>query len=70
MTDEIARPCPRQHRQAGLENVEFVKGYIEHIPLTDSSVDVVTCNCVINLAGDKRSVVVRYVDTTSAAWPP
>ena len=40
-----------------MENVEFVKGYIEDIPLPDDSVDVVISNCVINLAGDKRKVL-------------
>ena len=43
--------------QAGVGNVEFVKGYIEDIPLPDASVDVVISNCVINLAGDKRAVI-------------
>ena len=40
-----------------MDNVEFVKGYIEDIPLPDASVDVVISNCVINLAGDKRKVL-------------
>ena len=44
-------------RNAGVENVEFVKGYIEEIPLADGSVDVVISNCVINLSGDKRKVL-------------
>jgi arsenite methyltransferase len=43
--------------QAGLRNVDFVKGYIEDIPLPDASVDVVISNCVINLSGDKRRVL-------------
>ena len=43
--------------RAGLPNVEFVKGYIEEIPLPDASVDVVISNCVINLAADKARVL-------------
>jgi arsenite methyltransferase len=42
---------------AGVTNVEFVKGYIEDMPLPDASVDVVISNCVINLAGDKPKVL-------------
>jgi len=42
---------------AGLDNVEFVKGYIEAIPLEDASVDVVISNCVLNLSGDKPKVL-------------
>src|ERR1700730_9374936 len=44
-------------RQAGIENVEFLRGEIEAIPLPDASVDVVISNCVINLSGDKRRVL-------------
>ena len=40
-----------------MENVEFLKGEIEHIPLPDSSVDVIISNCVINLSGDKDQVL-------------
>ncbi len=40
-------------RKAGVENVEFLKGEIEHIPLPDNSVDVIISNCVINLSADK-----------------
>jgi arsenite methyltransferase len=43
--------------QAGVENVEFVKGYIEELPLADATVDVVISNCVINLSGDKPQVL-------------
>jgi ubiquinone/menaquinone biosynthesis C-methylase UbiE len=43
--------------QAGVENVEFLKGYLEDMPLADSSVDVVISNCVINLSGDKAQVL-------------
>ena len=42
---------------AGVENVEFVKGYLEDMPLADASVDVVISNCVINLSGDKPKVI-------------
>jgi arsenite methyltransferase len=44
-------------RKAGLENVEFLKGEIEEIPLTDNSVDVIISNCVINLSADKDRVL-------------
>src|SRR5208282_2392485 len=44
-------------RKAGVENVEFLKGEIEHIPLPDNSVDVIISNCVINLSGDKDQVL-------------
>src|SRR5574337_1001857 len=43
--------------EAGAVNVEFLKGYIEDIPLPDAAVDVVISNCVINLAGDKHKVL-------------
>jgi SAM-dependent methyltransferase len=43
--------------EAGVDNVEFVKGYIEDMPLDDESVDVVISNCVINLSGDKSKVI-------------
>ena len=57
MTDEMLELARAHARDAGLDNVEFVKGYIEEIPLPDASVDVVISNCVINLSGDKRQVV-------------
>ena len=44
-------------REAGLQNVEFVKGYLEDMPLDDQTVDVVISNCVINLSGDKPQVI-------------
>jgi SAM-dependent methyltransferase len=56
MTDEMLELARRNAAEAGAENVEFVKGYIEEIPLPDASVDVVISNCVINLAGDKNRV--------------
>ena len=44
-------------RKSGLQNVEFLRGEIEHIPLPDNSVDVIISNCVINLSGDKDQVI-------------
>jgi arsenite methyltransferase len=52
MTDEMLDLARANAAEAGVENVEFVKGYIEDIPLPDASVDVVISNCVINLAGE------------------
>jgi len=57
MTDRMLELARANARDAGLENVEFVKGYIEDIPLADASVDVVISNCVINLAADKDKVL-------------
>jgi arsenite methyltransferase len=57
MTDEMLDLARRNAAEAGLENVEFVKGYIEQIPLPDASVDVVISNCVLNLSGDKARVL-------------
>jgi arsenite methyltransferase len=57
MTDEMLALARANATEAGVENVEFVKGYIEDIPLGDASVDVVIFNCVINLAGDKGKVL-------------
>ena len=57
MTDEMLELARTNAADAGVENVEFVKGYIEEIPLQDGSVDVVISNCVINLAADKRKVL-------------
>jgi arsenite methyltransferase len=57
MTDEMLELARANASDAGIENAEFVKGYIEEIPLADSSVDVVISNCVINLAADKRKVL-------------
>src|SRR5438309_11265149 len=57
MTDEILDLARRNARQAGVTNVEFLKGEMEAIPLPDASVDVVISNCVINLAADKRRVL-------------
>jgi SAM-dependent methyltransferase len=57
MTDEMLALANENKLRAGLENVEFLKGDIEKIPLPDSSVDVIISNCVINLACDKRAVL-------------
>jgi len=57
MTDEMLELARANATEAGVENAEFVKGYIEEIPLDDGSVDVVISNCVINLAADKRKVL-------------
>jgi SAM-dependent methyltransferase len=57
MTDEMLALANENKRRAGSENVEFLKGEIEDIPLPDDSVDVIISNCVINLSGDKRKVL-------------
>src|ERR1700680_4071642 len=57
MTDEMLAIAEENKRKSGLENVEFLKGEIEHIPLPDNSVDVIISNCVINLSGDKDRVI-------------
>ncbi|HXE58844.1 MAG TPA: arsenite methyltransferase [Gemmatimonadales bacterium] len=57
MTDEMLALARENQRKAGLENVEFLRGDIENIPLPDASVDVVISNCVINLSADKRRVL-------------
>lgn len=56
MTDEMLELANKNKAEAGADNVEFLKGYIEDIPLPDSSVDVIISNCVINLAADKPAV--------------
>ena len=57
MTDEMLTLARENQHKAGVENVEFLKGEIEHIPLPDNSVDVIISNCVINLSGDKDRVL-------------
>src|ERR1700741_3851433 len=57
MTDEMLTLARENQGKAGVENVEFVKGEIENIPLPENSVDVVISNCVINLSGDKDRVL-------------
>jgi SAM-dependent methyltransferase len=56
MTDEMLELARRNQREAGTENVEFVKGTIEDVPLPEGSIDVIISNCVINLSADKPSV--------------
>jgi len=57
MTDEMLALANENKRKAGAENVEFLKGEIENIPLPDNSVDVIISNCVINLSADKDRVL-------------
>ena len=57
MTDEMLALARENQQKAGLANVEFLKGEIEHIPLPDNSVDVIISNCVINLSADKDRVL-------------
>ena len=56
MTDEMLDLAEKNRAEAGAENVEFLKGYIEDVPLPDSTVDVIISNCVINLSSDKDAV--------------
>lgn len=57
MTDPMLELAERNRREAGIENVRFLKGIIEAIPLPDNSIDVVISNCVINLSADKGQVL-------------
>ncbi|MFN2637509.1 MAG: methyltransferase domain-containing protein, partial [Gemmatimonadaceae bacterium] len=57
MTDEMLSLANENKKKAGVENVEFLRGEIEQIPLPDASVDVIISNCVINLSGDKKKVL-------------
>ena len=57
MTGEMLALANENKRKAGAENVEFLRGEIEHIPLPDNSVDVIISNCVINLSADKDRVL-------------
>ncbi len=57
MTDEMLELARSNAAEAGVQNVEFLKGYLEDIPLPDASVDVVISNCVINLSADKPTVL-------------
>jgi len=57
MTDEMLVLARENQRKAGVENVEWLRGHIEDIPLPAESVDVVISNCVINLSGDKQQVL-------------
>ncbi len=57
VTDEMLELARANAAEAGVDNVEFVTGYLEDMPLDDASVDVVISNCVINLSGDKPQVL-------------
>jgi SAM-dependent methyltransferase len=57
MTDEMLALARENQRKSGLENVEFLKGQIEAIPLPDNTVDIIISNCVINLSADKDRVM-------------
>jgi SAM-dependent methyltransferase len=57
MTDEMLALANENKRKAGIQNVEFLRGEIENIPLPDNSVDVIISNCVINLSADKDRVL-------------
>jgi arsenite methyltransferase len=57
MTDEMLELAEKNKAESGLENVKFLKGHIESIPLEDNSVDVIISNCVINLSADKDQVL-------------
>jgi arsenite methyltransferase len=57
MTDEMLALANENKRKAGMENVQFLKGEIENIPLPDNSFDVIISNCVINLSADKSKVL-------------
>ena len=57
MTDEMLALAEQNRVKAGVDNVRFLKGYIESVPLPDNTIDVIISNCVINLAADKRPVL-------------
>jgi arsenite methyltransferase len=57
MTDEMLDLANSNKKASGASNVEFIKGYIEHIPLEDETIDVVLSNCVINLSNDKKAAL-------------
>ena len=57
MTDEMLALARENQKKSGLENVEFLKGVIENVPLPENTVDVIISNCVVNLSGDKSRVL-------------
>ena len=66
MTDEMLALANENKRKSGVENVEFLKGEIENIPLPDNSVDVIISNCVINLSADKDQSPARSLPRAQA----
>ena len=69
MTDEMLALARENQRKAGVDNVEFLKGEIESIPLPDNSVDVIISNCVINLSADKDKVLREAFRVPQAGRP-
>ena len=69
MTDEMLALARENQAKAGVQNVEFLKGEIENIPLPDNSVDVIISNCVINLSADKDRVLQRGIPCAEARRP-
>ena len=69
MTDEMLALARENQGKAGVENVEFLKGEIEDIPLPDGSVDVIISNCVINLSTDKDAGAAGGVPGAQAGRP-
>ena len=66
MTEEMLALARENQRRAGVDNVEFLKGEIESIPLPDNSVDVIISNCVINLSSDKPKALSRGIPRAEA----
>src|SRR5664279_222711 len=69
MTDEMLQLARANAAEAGVTNVEFVKGYLEELPLPDASVDVVISNCVLNLSGDKPKVFAEAANQPRSGLP-
>ena len=69
MTDEMLSLAEENKRKSGIQNVEFLKGQIENIPLPDNTVDVIISNCVINLSANKDKGAGRSLPGSEARWP-
>jgi SAM-dependent methyltransferase len=69
MTDEMLQLARTNAAEARVTNVEFVKGYLEELPLPDASVDVVISNCVLNLSGDKPKVFAEAANQPRSGLP-
>ena len=69
MTDEMLALARENQREAGADNVEFLKGEIENIPLPDNIVDVIISNCVINLSGRQGPGAARGLSRAQAGRP-